>query len=217
MGAGKKKIMNLIFDGYADGKTNMKKDETLLKSLIDGKIKPSLRFYKWKELTLSIGLSQREEDFNFGIPVVKRCTGGRALLHGWDISFALVDFCSNFEKNPLRLYRNLAENFRRVFKALGVQVEVWRYKGYAERSALCFFSPSYGEIVFKGRKVLSYATRMEEGCFLVHGSVYLTFNFLEASRLLDIDEFSIKERITDLYSLGLTEEDFVESMCQVFL
>ncbi len=209
--------MNLIFDGYADGKTNMKKDETLLKLLIEGKIKPSLRFYKWKEPTLSIGLNQREEDFDVKIPVVKRCTGGRALLHGWDISFSLINFCENFERKPLRLYRILAEYFRKIFRSLGVEVEICKSKGYAEGSMFCFFAPSYGEIVFKGRKILSYATRIERGCFLMHGSVYLSFDFAEASHLLDIEKVYLKDRIIDLASLKLKEEEFIGAMCNVFL
>ncbi|HEX7928077.1 MAG TPA: lipoate--protein ligase family protein, partial [bacterium] len=77
-------------DGLADGRTNMAKDAVLLRRAAEHGI-ASLRLYGWERLTLSVGRAQKvERQVNLdacaalGIPVVRRETGGRAVLHGSD-------------------------------------------------------------------------------------------------------------------------------------
>ncbi len=202
--------MRIVYDGKCSGKHNMKKDEILLKeAVIYGKF-PILRFYEWSELTLSIGFNQKYEDFNVCIPVVKRPTGGRALLHGWDISFSLVDSKGRWGKGPSEIYRRFAGILREIFLTLGIETEIVR-SGRRGFKKYCMLAPSYGEIVFNGRKIIAYATKFEQDCLLLQGSVYLQFDIKRASEILRLDNNLLYESIIPLSEMDVGKEEFISA------
>ncbi len=79
-----KRDYDLAYLESLKGEENMKRDWENLLLAQEGR--GSFRLYTWKEKTLSIGYSQAFLDFP--IKMVKRPTGGGALLHGWDVSFS---------------------------------------------------------------------------------------------------------------------------------
>ncbi len=205
MGTCKGEDLKVIEDKELTGKENMEKDFYLFKSLIEGRGEPTLRFYKWKELTLSIGLHQKEEEFDLGIPVVKRPTGGRALLHGFDLSFSIVDYAERWGNRPILVYMNIAEVIKNVFLKLGVKVSISRSKGVRNLNKFCMFAPSFGEITFNNKKLVAYATRTEKGVLLAHGSMFLYINSDKISELLKMD---IKYAVVSLSDLNIEEKEF---------
>ena len=86
----------LIDTGAADGAWNMAVDEALLEAHRLGMAPPTLRLYRWSKPTLTLGYAQRLDGFDTaalaaaGIDVVRRHTGGRAVLHAGDFTYSMV-------------------------------------------------------------------------------------------------------------------------------
>jgi lipoate-protein ligase A len=80
-----------------DGFENMQKDHENFLRVEDGG-GPFFRLYLWKKPVISLGFHQEPRDFS--VDVVKRPTGGGALLHGWDISFSVADVKEMWGKSP---------------------------------------------------------------------------------------------------------------------
>jgi lipoate-protein ligase A len=159
-------------------------DETLLRSCEEGGA-PTLRLYAWRPATLSLGSRQAAEtshDPEFlrreGIALVRRPTGGRAVLHEHERTYAVVGRRGpSFPGGVLDTYRRIALALQRAFRTLGVAAEVTdadtRGSG-PDRNPLCFASPSAHEIVVEGRKLAGSAQLRGREAFLQHGSILLT-------------------------------------------
>ncbi len=187
---------------------NMKKDEELLFKLESEEIEPCFRIYEWSEICVSLGLNQ--EVRNFPVKVVRRPTGGGALLHGWDLSFCVVDYKEKWGKTTLRIYKRLSSLFLEVFKNLGVEILTEKSKGYQLENYFCYFFPNFGEIRTKdGRKVVAIAMRTLKNTFLAHGSIYVYFDYAKASEILGIDRDILKSKVISLKELGIKKENFI--------
>ncbi len=88
--------IRLIIDPPAAGPLNMARDEALLDSVATGKSPPTLRFYAWNTATISLGYFQAWSEFLTqpehirNLPVVRRTTGGGAILHDLELTYSLV-------------------------------------------------------------------------------------------------------------------------------
>lgn len=190
----------------------MRLDEELLESLERGEIEPVFRLYKWSELCVSIGKHQEAREFP--VKVVRRPTGGGALLHGWDLSFALVDYKASWGGGILRIYKNLSERFKELFRKLSVELNVEKSKHYNLDNYFCFFFPTFGELKTReGKKVVSIAMTERKRTFLAHGSVYIRFDYKKASFILGVEENLLRERVTSLEELGVEEGFFKKLLC----
>lgn len=188
---------------------NMKRDEELLFSLEEGKIEPCFRIYEWSELCISIGKNQEMK--KFPIKVVRRPTGGGALIHGWDISFCIVDY--KRKQNLWKIYKRISENFVKIFEYFRIKLEFEKNKSYKLDTYYCFFFPTFGELKTKsGKKIVSMAMRELKETFLLHGSIYITFDYKRAESILGIDECELKRRITSLRELGIEKKDFIQQL-----
>ncbi|KPJ85163.1 MAG: hypothetical protein AMS17_14835, partial [Spirochaetes bacterium DG_61] len=102
-----------IYSGAQKGSMNMAIDEAVMIALRDDRSSPVLRIYKWSPPTITIGYFQPAADINFvkcekdGIGVVRRLTGGRAVLHHEELTYSILfteeDF-SPFRKRELFLF-----------------------------------------------------------------------------------------------------------------
>jgi lipoyl(octanoyl) transferase len=150
---------------------------------------PRLRLYTWDRTTLSVGRAQAIEKqidsaacAQAGIPIVRRMTGGRAVLHGSDLTYSWAApltgrFDSAARQGIPGLYRELSRVFVRFFDRLGLSPEVQVYTGRQRAelaSPVCFATPSAFEILLGGRKIVGSAQRLLPAAFLQHGSIPLT-------------------------------------------
>ena len=191
---------------------NMRRDEEALLAFEENpEPKPKIRLYRWDRICLSLGHFQKEKSF-LKLPTVRRPTGGGALLHGWDISFSIVDLRSRWGGTPSRIYRRVSEIFIGTFSNLGVEVRLERFRGRYLDRFYCFWVPTLGELTFKGRKVVSMAMRTMRKSFLVHGSVYTEFDYAKVQELLGIPEKALRERIVSLKELGLEEKELITTL-----
>ena len=178
----------LIKDGPGDGRLNMAIDRAILTACDRGQAPATLRLYGWDKPTLSIGYSQnelmdvdREQCERRNIPIVRRFTGGRALLHQHEFTYSLVapiphpgfsgnlagDFCAVSKAVILSLEKSGVAKPEMVGKEKRVPREGQK------RSPACFSTSNHWEIRVKGKKLAGSAQRRLNGAFLQHGSILL--------------------------------------------
>lgn len=148
-----------------------------------GRNLPTLRLYGWSPACLSLGYGQRMADVDFGRVqaagwhVVRRPTGGRAILHVDELTYSLILPADH----PITA-GGIVESYRRISRALaaglrylGVSIEAeQRTEGTAaENGPVCFEVPSHYEITAGGRKLLGSAQVRRRDGFLQHGTLPL--------------------------------------------
>jgi len=202
----------LIIDGNLQGARNMARDLAMLEAVADGKAGPTVRLYGWDPPCLSLGHHQGLEaaDLAFcraeGIDVVRRPTGGRALLHHLELTYAVV---APIGRGPLprglqEAYRTICLALVRFVRALGVDAELTGGEVNLQlpnpKTAVpCFEAPAGGEVVVGGRKLIGSAMRAHGGAILQHGAILLDWNGrLQAGAMGLYDDASLRPQITTL-------------------
>lgn len=202
----------LIIDGSLPGAHNMARDVAILEVVSEGVSPPTLRLYGWDPPCLTIGRHQGVEaaDFDFcrreGIDVVRRPTGGRALLHHLELTYAVA---APLGTGPLPrglqdAYRLICGALVQAMRDLGVHAELTggdvnlQFPG--PRSTVpCFEAPAGGEVVVGGRKLIGSAMRSHGGAILQHGAILLDWDGrLQAGSMGLEDDASLRPRITTL-------------------
>lgn len=171
-----------------DGPMNMAIDEALLRSRIAEDSPPTIRFYAWTSPTVSLGYAQSPDDgidlaycARMGIGLVRRPTGGSAILHGpqdHELTYSVVARAGDFRgaDDVLETYRILSSGLAAGFARLGVAVEVVslvRARRGTATAPFCFSRTGAYEIAVSGKKLVGSAQRRQAGAFLQHGSVLL--------------------------------------------
>ncbi len=140
-----------------------------------------LRVYGWSVPTLSLGRNQRARGFftperahACGIQVVRRMTGGRALLHDHEVTYSVTAPVAS-EQTLRDSYAAVNRLLLRALQTLGVPATLAAPRERAPRpaSAPCFERPTVGEIVVEGRKLVGSAQLRDHEAFLQHGSILI--------------------------------------------
>jgi lipoate-protein ligase A len=182
--------------------------------------KAFFRFYGWKQLSVSLGYSQKsilEKYQKKEIETVIRPTGGGALIHGWDISYCLT-LPPGIFKNHLQLYRFVSSVFVKTFKRLGLKEVTFsrNKKGQYRLVELCSLFPTFGEVVFKNRKLVASASRtFEGGNMLIHGTVYIHYNFPKAEEIFEVPQEVLKTTVATLSEMKIKKNLFMETFLEV--
>lgn len=191
----------LLTTGYTDGFQNMAIDEAILIACKRGLVPPTVRFYGWSPPALSLGYLQKVEGRidlkacrRLGIDVVRRPTGGGAVLHDQELTYSLV--CPEdhplFPPDVLGTYKVISSWLIEGFRSLGLEAQLVSFREkqpsigepQARRApAVCFSASSWYEIAIQGRKVCGSAQRRIPGAFLQHGSILLDFDPEKLSQL----------------------------------
>ncbi len=176
--------------GPQSGAFNMALDEALLEYC---RSLPApvlvVRTYRWEVPTLSLGVNQPDKDvaallrlygdLDGGCPpaLVRRPTGGRAILHGEDISFSFVTNDPTLLKQPLKdTYCVLTRHIRHTLEALGIAVQSCEEAGDRDylRSPVCFETHTASDLVAEnGQKLAGSAQLRRAGGLLQHGAAFL--------------------------------------------
>ncbi|WP_236639372.1 biotin/lipoate A/B protein ligase family protein [Pelosinus sp. UFO1] len=196
----------LINSGFADAAINMAVDEAILLAHSAGKVPPTLRFYGWQPAAVSLGYFQRamsEIDFDQckerNIDVVRRLTGGRAVLHDAELTYSIVvqEDDPLIPKTITASYRYFSNGLLVGLRELGIQAQMTvPAAAYGQRkkqpaSAACFDAPSHYEVTVEGRKLAGSAQVRKNGVILQHGSLLLRFfaeQFVELLRLPSVEK-----------------------------
>lgn len=180
----------VVSTGVAPGERNMEIDRRLMELFRDGRFQarfgeqcPLWRFYAWEPHALSIGHGQDDSAIDYGrcamqgIDVVRRPTGGRAVLHGDEFTYS---FFSDAGLSNAELYRMVHEVLREALALHGIQADFARGgSSFATRyrqsstSQSCFTSSARYELQAGGRKLVGSAQRRSGKVLLQHGSLPL--------------------------------------------
>jgi lipoate-protein ligase A len=167
----------------APGARNMALDEAAMHGA--GRGEHLLRFYGWTPPCLSLGRNQPTPDrargpartpLVLGDDIVRRPTGGRAVYHGPELTYALA-VPERFLGGPRRIYTATHAALGTALRALGVEPDRGAAVAGGEGTALdsrgCFAAPAPGEISAGGRKLVGSAQWRHGGAILQHGSLLL--------------------------------------------
>ncbi|MCP4711033.1 MAG: lipoate--protein ligase family protein [Planctomycetes bacterium] len=187
-----KDILRILIDQRREGAENMGVDEAILESVNAGKSPVTLRFYGWREPTISLGYFQKYQEFAGqdqeirNLALVRRQTGGGAILHDDELTYSLVVPLAGKEETEIEnLYRLMHDAFT---EALGKWSAAVRYRGNqgnsrtaavnSQRGAFfCFARDHHLDLVIDQDKLLGSAQRRLKHAVLQHGSLILGSRF----------------------------------------
>jgi lipoate-protein ligase A len=187
--------------GPADGAANMALDEALLRGVDRGESPPTVRVYSWDPPTVSTGHSQelaRELDLGAcaerGFGVVRRPTGGRAVLHAGELTYAVAapSGLPPLGSTILETYRAIAAALLSGLRTLGVVADLERVGDDSPArgdgpSAPCFVSSGRFEVVVGGKKLIGSAQRRLGRGVLQHGSLLIDGAHAGVADVLAVD------------------------------
>ncbi|NWF64063.1 MAG: lipoate--protein ligase family protein [Chloroflexi bacterium] len=179
-------LWRLLHTPPSTGAWNMAVDEAILEHIHRGKSKPTLRLYSWNPPCLSLGHAQSFKDVDVerlrarGWDVVRRLTGGRAILHTDELTYSVTGSADDpvLAGGVLESYNRLAKALLFAMREIGLPVEV-KEESVVHASSMsinpvCFEVPSTYEITVNGRKLIGSAQARKKEGVLQHGSLPLT-------------------------------------------
>lgn len=220
-------LWRLLITSPARGAWNMALDESILEHIGRGESLPTLRLYAWDPACLSLGHAQPFADVDMtrlkerGWEVVRRATGGRAILHTDELTYSVI--APNDEPrvagSVLESYNRLAQALLLAVKNLDLPVEMKELVGHASEvlaggnvtstiNPICFEVPSAYEITVDGKKLIGSAQARKKEGVLQHGSLPLTGDLARICLALVFESESARE---DASARLLTRAATVES------
>ncbi|WP_422122526.1 biotin/lipoate A/B protein ligase family protein [Planococcus sp. X10-3] len=203
-------VWGFIDSGHSSPAFNMALDELMLEWLSKGKIGPTIRFYGWSPAGISIGRFQNaEEKINFeqaasyGVEVVRRHTGGRAVLHDQELTYSVAVP----ESHPLmphsvkEAYLIISKGLLEGFRELGIDAE-FAIPGISPNktdSAVCFDKSSWYELLVDGKKAAGSAQMRKKGIILQHGSIPIDFDSVKLFDLFCYPTPAIKQQAREAF------------------
>ena len=175
----------LIISKPLEGAWNMAVDEAILESVGAKLAAPTLRLYAWQPPCLSLGYAQPVSDVDLpaldrsGWQLVRRPTGGRAILHTDELTYAVIAPLheERVAGGVLESYRRLAQALLMALQLLGLSAQSnSKYPlppGIQQNGAVCFEVPSNYEITVNGKKIIGSAQARRLSGVLQHGSLPL--------------------------------------------
>lgn len=168
----------------APGAWNMAVDEAILQGVIAGDSPPTLRLYAWQPACVSLGYAQPIADVDRaalaarGWEVVRRPTGGRAILHTDELTYSVIGPDSEpcLAGGVLESYQRLSGGLLAALQQLAVPVVAGRKNGMmpgGDPNPVCFEVPSDYELTVDGRKLVGSAQARRGGAVLQHGTLPL--------------------------------------------
>ena len=209
----------LLISKPADGAWNMAVDEAILEA-VSSKALPTLRLYAWQPACLSLGYSQSIQDVDLqvlqdrGWGLVRRLTGGRAILHVDELTYAVIapTGATLVAGSLLESYNRIARGLLKVLEKIDLSVEINAYRpGLNSNTAgpVCFEIPSAYEITYRGKKLIGSAQARRKKGVLQHGSIPL---FGDLGRITQVLVFNGKEERQVAYERLLSRATNIETV-----
>ncbi len=175
----------LLYTPPSNGAWNMAVDESILEHIQRSEALPTLRLYSWNPPCLSLGHAQPFADVDVervkanGWEVVRRLTGGRAILHTDELTYSVTGGAKEpvLAGGILESYSRLAQALMFAMLELGLPVEIKEgvtQNGILRHNPVCFEVPSTYEITVNGKKLIGSAQARKKEGVLQHGSLPLT-------------------------------------------
>jgi lipoate-protein ligase A len=207
----------LLITTPAHGAWNMAVDEAILEHVGRLESLPTLRLYAWEPACLSLGYAQPYADVDEaclrerGWEVVRRPTGGRAILHIDELTYSVIAPPDDprVAGSLLESYNHLAVALLAAVHSLGLPVEMKEGSSPIRETPnpVCFEVPSAYEITFQGKKLIGSAQARRKEGVLQHGSLPLNGNLARITQALAfIDESARQNAARRLLERAATVE-----------
>ena len=194
----------LLYTPPSTGAWNMAVDESILEHIYRGEAQPTLRLYSWNPPCLSLGHAQSFKDVDVarlnshGWDVVRRVTGGRAILHTDELTYSVTGSAEEpvLSGGVLESYNRLAQALLHAVQSLSVPVEMKEHEdGHTQQNLnpVCFEVPSTYEITVNGKKLIGSAQARKKEGVLQHGSLPLTGDLTRICDALIFENESARE------------------------
>ena len=201
-----------------NGQENMQIDSDLLDYAIANKLNyPIFRLYGWKPACISLGRNQSDEfiDKEFlkqeGIDLVRRLTGGRALLHDNEITYSYIcptSYLKNGE-NVTKSYIEISQILIDKLKKIGIELNFGTTKKINTKFDYCMLISTGADLCYEGKKLIGSAQCRKNGYILQHGSILYDYD----KKLLEkiFHEEVNTDSITSIKSINpnITKEDII--------
>ena len=197
-------------------------DEALLESTAANQSPPTLRLYDWEPYTLSLGYAQPIADINMEIlktrlwGLVRRPTGGKAILHADELTYSVTASDKNhiLAGSVLESYQRLSQALLKGLESIGIIADSKPKEEKilpAMMSSVCFQHPSDYEITYHHKKVIGSAQARKKGGVLQHGAIPL---FGRISRIVEVlsyrSDHDKEQAETRLRTRAATIEEILE-------
>lgn len=184
---------------------HMARDLELAERLRDDPTAPNvLRLYTWKPYAISLGYQQDESSIDkaacekAGIDIIRRPTGGRAVYHSEELTYAVImrfepgegiyAVHNKIAESLLEMLQPVCDNKLQLTSARDVAPIREAYKSGTLTNIACFTSTARYEITYNGKKVVGSAQRRFGNAVLQHGSILLGDEHLRLPELLNITD-----------------------------
>lgn len=201
-----------------NGQENMQIDSDLLNYAINDKLDyPIFRLYGWKPACISLGRNQSDEfiDKEFlnqeGINLVRRLTGGRALLHDNEITYSYICPTSYLKNgdNVTKSYIEISQILIDKFKKIGIELNFGTTKKINTKFDYCMLISTGADLCYEGKKLIGSAQCRKNGYILQHGSILYDYDksLLEKIFHEEVNTDSITS--IKLINPNITKEDII--------
>jgi len=157
-------------------------DEAIYRLVSEGIVPPTLRLFRWSPPAVSIGrfqtveLPEIQEYLNHGYPLVRRPTGGLAVLHESDLSYSITGRVGEegLPRSPRALYQQAHEALRQALQARGIPLKLYSGVEGQSTAGLCNAVPMRSDLVVHGGEKIGGSAQIRgEGVVLQHGCVHV--------------------------------------------
>ncbi len=196
-------MWRLLITDPAPGPWNMAVDEAVARCAADGLSPTTLRFYQWQPGAVSLGRHQpladidREQVERLGYGLVRRPTGGRAILHIDELTYSIAGRAEDeaLQGAVLDSYNRLSEGLVLGLRRLGLEAAKAPATNRAgpDVSPVCFEVPSAYEIIIGPHKIMGSAQSRRGGYVLQHGSLPLHGEITRLVEVLAVGEEAERE------------------------
>lgn len=207
------------------GEKNMQIDSDLLDFAIKNQLKePIFRLYAWSPACVSLGRNQSGDflDKEFlkskNIDVVRRLTGGRALLHDKELTYSYICPISSLKngESVVNSYKEISQILIDGFEKLGIKLEFPQGKKAHTRFDYCMSISTGADLSYEGKKLIGSAQFRKEGYILQHGSILFDYDkdLIEELFGEKVDETALTCLESINPKIGLDE--VIKSLCSAF-
>jgi lipoate-protein ligase A len=195
----RKIFWRLIISSPSSGSWNMAIDEAILEEVVSRAVPTTLRLYSWHPYCLSIGHAQSISEVNTdfliekGWGMVRRPTGGRAILHADELTYSInapIDD-PHIQGGVIESYRHLSHCLLHALDLIGIKTDSKpkiAEEKHLSKNPVCFQYPSDYEITFHGKKLVGSAQARKINGVLQHGAIPL---FGDISRIVSTLNYKI--------------------------
>ncbi len=164
------------------GAENMQIDSNLLNWAIENHYRDAIfRLYGWSPACISLGRNQKDDFLDkttLNIDVVRRLTGGRALLHDKELTYSFicpVNYLKHGE-NVIDSYKEISQFLIDTLEELGIHTEFGTRKAVSTKFDYCMLISTGADLCYKGKKLIGSAQCRKNGYILQHGSILMDYD-----------------------------------------